>query len=129
MSKVTQLAVGTSNRKYNLDINEQTEVFEEDYPEMFESETEDVKAIIQGFIAKYSAIICLHLSVDIDEYEIEDVELIRIIDQADNEIPTSEIPEIIHSYIETIMGDYEKYDSDIIDDYFDDFDDDFDNGQ
>ena len=121
MSKITQFAVGSINTVYTLDINEHTDEVEASDPEIFESETEDKKAIIQAFIAKFSADIHLHFEVDVDDDVVESAELKKITDQADNEIPTSEIPDIIRSYIEGIEDDFERYNPDILSSFYDSF--------
>ena len=90
-------------------------------PEIFESETEDKKAIIQAFIAKFSADIHLHFEVDVDDDVVESAELKKITDQADNEISTSDIPDIIRSYIEGIEDDFERYNPDILSNFYDSF--------
>ena len=121
MSKITQFAVGSINTVYTLDINEHTDEAELSDPEIFESETEDVKAIIQAFITKFSADIYLHFEVDVDDDVVESVILRKVTDQADNEIPTSEIPDIIRNYIEGIEDDFERYNPDILSDFYDSF--------
>ena len=121
MSKITQFAVGSINTVYELDINEHTEELELSDPEIFESETEDIKAIIQDFIARFSGNICLHFEVDIDDDVVECITLKKVTDQVDNEIPTPEIPSIIAGYIEDIELNYERYDSDILSRFYDSF--------
>ena len=121
MSKVTQFAVGSINTVYTLDINEHTDEVEASDPEIFESETEDIKGLIQTFIAKFSADIHLHFEVWADDDIVESAELKKVTDQAGNEIPTSEIPDIIRFYIEDIEGDFERYNPDILSEFYDSF--------
>ena len=121
MSKITEFAIGSINTVYTLDINEHTDEVEASDPEIFESETEDVKATIQNFIAKFSANIYLHFEVDVDDDVVESAILKKVTDQADNEIPTSEIPDIIRSYIEGIEDDFEQYNPGILSEFYDSF--------
>ena len=121
MSKITQFAVGSINTVYTLDINEHTDEMETSDPEIFESKKEDVKAIIQDFIEKFSADIHLHFEVDVDDDVVESAILKKVTDQADNEIPTSEIPDIIRSYIEGIEDDFERYNPGILSEFYDSF--------
>lgn len=85
------------------------------------SKTEDVKAIIQDFIAKFSADIDLHFEVYASNDVIEIAEVQKITDLAGNEIPTSEIPDIIRFYIEDIEGNFEQYNPDILSEFYDSF--------